>query len=251
MAGGGAGRRGPGGIRRRAHSEAALKVPYREREQSVTSSEMAGPGPTDRRHGSRARDGAADHQHRAAPPRHPRRAAAVAAATARPCSTSSRSSATCTPASRSPAGDQEYWKAITFVERMDYLAYYFNAYAYCSSVEALLDEEVPPRAQYLRVIHMELNRIASHLFWLGTAALDIGASVDALVGAARARRLPRPVRDVGRPAPAHALLPGGGRGLRTSRRASEEKCQDQWPASRPASTSTRRCSTATRSGCSG
>ena len=71
--------------------------------------------------------------------------------------------------------DQEYWKAITFVERMDYLSYYFNAHVYCSSVERLLGVEVPPRAQYLRVIHMELNRIASHLFWLATAALDIGA----------------------------------------------------------------------------
>jgi len=70
---------------------------------------------------------------------------------------------------------QQYWKAITFVERMDYLAYYFNAFAYCSAVEGLLDEQVPPRAQALRVIHMELNRIASHLFWIGTAALDIGA----------------------------------------------------------------------------
>ena len=71
--------------------------------------------------------------------------------------------------------DQQYWKAITFVERMEYLSYYFNAYAFCAAVERLLDEEVPPRAQYLRVIHMELNRIASHLFWLGTAALDLGA----------------------------------------------------------------------------
>jgi NADH-quinone oxidoreductase subunit D len=71
--------------------------------------------------------------------------------------------------------DQQYWKAITFVERMDYLAYYFNAMAYCMAVERLLDEEVPPRAQYLRVIHLELNRIASHLFWIGTSALDIGA----------------------------------------------------------------------------
>ncbi|MBA3422817.1 MAG: NADH-quinone oxidoreductase subunit D [Thermoleophilaceae bacterium] len=71
--------------------------------------------------------------------------------------------------------DQQYWKAITFVERMDYLAYYFNAYAFCGAVERLLGEEVPPRAQYLRVIHMELNRIASHLFWLGTSALDLGA----------------------------------------------------------------------------
>ena len=71
--------------------------------------------------------------------------------------------------------DQQYWKVITFVERMDYLAYYFNAMAFCMSVERLLEEEVPARAQYLRVIHMELNRIASHLFWLATAALDIGA----------------------------------------------------------------------------
>ena len=71
--------------------------------------------------------------------------------------------------------DQQYWKAITFVERMDYLAYYFNAMAFCMTVERLLEEEVPARAQYLRVIHLELNRIASHLFWIATAALDIGA----------------------------------------------------------------------------
>jgi NADH-quinone oxidoreductase subunit D len=71
--------------------------------------------------------------------------------------------------------DQQYWKAITFVERMDYLAYYYNAMAFCMAVERLLGEEVPPRAQYLRVIHLELNRIASHLFWIATAALDIGA----------------------------------------------------------------------------
>ena len=71
--------------------------------------------------------------------------------------------------------DQQYWKVITFVERMDYLAYYFNATAYCMSVEKLLEEEVPPRAQYLRVVHMELNRIASHLFALATGALDLGA----------------------------------------------------------------------------
>src|SRR3954465_2387146 len=71
--------------------------------------------------------------------------------------------------------DQQYWKVIPFVERMDYLSYYFNATAFCMAVEKLLDEEVPARAQYLRVIHLELNRIASHLFWLGTSALDLGA----------------------------------------------------------------------------
>jgi NADH-quinone oxidoreductase subunit D len=73
------------------------------------------------------------------------------------------------------AEDKSYWKVIPVVERMDYLSYYFNAMAFCGAVEALLGLDVPPRAQYLRVIHLELNRISSHLFWLGTAALDIGA----------------------------------------------------------------------------
>ena len=71
--------------------------------------------------------------------------------------------------------DKSYWKVIPLVERMDYLAYYFNAMAFCMSVERLLDEEVPERGQYLRVIHCELNRIHSHLVWLGTSALDLGA----------------------------------------------------------------------------
>ena len=73
------------------------------------------------------------------------------------------------------AEDKSYWKAIPVIERMDYLAYYFNAYAFCGATEALLEVEIPPRAQYLRVIHMELNRIMSHLVWLGTSALDLGA----------------------------------------------------------------------------
>lgn len=73
------------------------------------------------------------------------------------------------------AEDKSYWKAIPVIERMDYLAYYFNAMAFCGATETLLDVEVPKRAQYLRVIHMELNRIMSHLVWLGTSMLDLGA----------------------------------------------------------------------------
>jgi NADH-quinone oxidoreductase subunit D len=73
------------------------------------------------------------------------------------------------------AEDKSYWKAIPVVERMDYLSYFFNAMAYCGAVEALVEVEVPRRAQYLRVIHLELNRIMSHLVWLGTSALDLGA----------------------------------------------------------------------------
>jgi NADH-quinone oxidoreductase subunit D len=73
------------------------------------------------------------------------------------------------------AEDKAYWKVIPVIERMDYLSYYFNSMAFCGAVETLLEVEVPKRAQYLRVIHMELNRIMSHLVWLGTGALDLGA----------------------------------------------------------------------------
>ncbi|HWX96863.1 MAG TPA: NADH-quinone oxidoreductase subunit D [Solirubrobacteraceae bacterium] len=73
------------------------------------------------------------------------------------------------------AEDKSYWKVIPVIERMDYLAYYFNAMAFCGAVETLVEVEVPKRAQYLRVINLELNRIASHLFWLATSALDLGA----------------------------------------------------------------------------
>ena len=71
--------------------------------------------------------------------------------------------------------DKSYWKVIPFVERMDYLAYFFNMEAFCGAVERLLELEIPPRAKYLRVIHMELNRIHSHLVGLGTTGLDLGA----------------------------------------------------------------------------
>ncbi len=71
--------------------------------------------------------------------------------------------------------DQSYWKVIPFVERMDYLSYFFNMQAFCGAVETMLELEIPPRARYLRTIHLELNRIHSHLFWLGTSSLDLGA----------------------------------------------------------------------------
>ncbi|CAN5526480.1 NADH dehydrogenase (quinone) subunit D [soil metagenome] len=71
--------------------------------------------------------------------------------------------------------DKSYWKVIPFVERMDYLSYFFNMQAFCGAVEKLLELEIPRRAQYLRVIHLELNRLHSHLVWLGTSALDLGA----------------------------------------------------------------------------
>src|SRR5580658_5341618 len=62
-----------------------------------------------------------------------------------------------------------------YVDRMDYVAAVSNGLGYCEAVEKLLNVEAPPRAQYIRVILTELNRMASHQLWLGTHALDIGA----------------------------------------------------------------------------
>ena len=62
-----------------------------------------------------------------------------------------------------------------YVDRMDYVAAVSNGLGYCEAVEKLLNIEAPPRAQATRVILTELNRISSHLLWLGTHALDIGA----------------------------------------------------------------------------
>jgi NADH-quinone oxidoreductase subunit D len=62
-----------------------------------------------------------------------------------------------------------------YVDRMDYVAAVSNGLGYCEAVEKLLNVEAPPRADYIRVILTELNRMASHQLWLGTHALDIGA----------------------------------------------------------------------------
>ena len=62
-----------------------------------------------------------------------------------------------------------------YVDRMDYVAAVSNGLGYCETVEKLLQVEAPRRANYIRVILTELNRLASHMLWLGTHALDIGA----------------------------------------------------------------------------
>jgi NADH-quinone oxidoreductase subunit D len=73
------------------------------------------------------------------------------------------------------AENRTYVQFAPYVDRMDYVAAVTNSMGYCEAVEKLMGVELPPRAQYTRMILAELQRIASHLLWLGTHALDIGA----------------------------------------------------------------------------
>ena len=70
---------------------------------------------------------------------------------------------------------RSWTQGVTFVTRMDYLSPIFNETAYCLGVEKLLGIEVPERADQIRVMMMEFNRISSHMVALGTGALELGA----------------------------------------------------------------------------
>ena len=73
------------------------------------------------------------------------------------------------------AEHRSYTSAAPYMDRLDYIAAVSNNLAYIGAVEKLAGIQVPPKAQYVRVILTELTRIASHLLWLGTHAMDIGA----------------------------------------------------------------------------
>lgn len=70
--------------------------------------------------------------------------------------------------------DKTYEKGVPLTDRMDYLSPLSNNAVFCMAIEKLVDLEVPERAQMIRVLVLELQRIASHLVWLGTQALDMG-----------------------------------------------------------------------------
>ncbi len=68
-----------------------------------------------------------------------------------------------------------WWKAITYPERIDYVSFQNNELVFVLAIEKLLGVEPPPKAHWMRMLLCELNRIHSHLVWLGTAALELGA----------------------------------------------------------------------------
>lgn len=74
------------------------------------------------------------------------------------------------------AEDLQYTQIIPYTDRMDYLSAMTNNYILCHAVETMMGIKIPERAEYLRVIAMELGRVASHLVWWGTYLLDLGAT---------------------------------------------------------------------------
>lgn len=74
------------------------------------------------------------------------------------------------------AENRTYLQYLPMVDRIDYLSGFFNSYAFCNAVENLAQIELSRRVQYIRVLTMEMNRLASHLLWLGTFLLDMGAT---------------------------------------------------------------------------
>lgn len=68
-----------------------------------------------------------------------------------------------------------YWKAITYPARIDYLSFQANELVFVLAIEKLLEIDVPPKAQWMRTCLLELNRLHSHLVWLGTTGLELGA----------------------------------------------------------------------------
>lgn len=74
------------------------------------------------------------------------------------------------------AESRTYLQYLPTVDRIDYLGGFFNAFAFCNAVENLASIDISKRVKYIRVLTMEMNRLASHLLWLGTYLLDLGAT---------------------------------------------------------------------------
>ena len=107
---------------------------------------------------------------------------------ARRSSRACRPSDICTPGIEKTAEQKKWQQVVPLVERMDYLAAQSNSLCYVLSVEKLLGLEMPQRVKDIRVLLAELQRMASHLVWIGTHAMEIGA-VSMLFYAIREREL--------------------------------------------------------------
>ena len=77
---------------------------------------------------------------------------------------------------------ESYGQVVTLFDRLDYISNLNNELAFCRASERLMEIEVPERAQYVRVILAELNRLASHLLFIGTYAIDLGAMTPVMYG---------------------------------------------------------------------
>ncbi|MEA4836235.1 MAG: NADH-quinone oxidoreductase subunit D [Anaeromusa sp.] len=80
------------------------------------------------------------------------------------------------------AESRTYAQFIPYTDRLDYVSSMCNNLGYCQTVEKLMGIEIPERAEYLRIIMVELNRIASHLICMGSLAIDLGASTGMMFG---------------------------------------------------------------------
>ena len=148
-----------------------------------------------------------------------------------------------------------YLKALVMSDRIDYLNTIGNNFVYCLAIEKLMDVQVPPRAQALRVILAELQRIASHLVWLGTHSADIASqsvlfycfrerekimAIHALISGHHLRYCARARRTGSRTskAPARERLADWRSPQRVGRSAGSRTAQESAPARRPCSTGT-------------
>ena len=165
-----------------------------------------------------------DHQHGAAAPQHPRRAAPHARAPGRDgAAVASRSSATSTPAWRRRARTSPTCRAPPTSPAWTTPSPFFNELVFSLAVEQLLGIEVPPRATWIRMLMCELNRMASHLLFLATNGMDIGAVSMMLYGWREREEVLALLREGHRPADEPQLHPPRRRRRRPARRLARRR----------------------------
>ncbi len=145
------------------------------------------------------------------------------------------------------AENKKWQQVVPLIERTDYLGAQSNSLAYALSVEKLLGLEMPDRVKWIRVLLAELQRINSHLVWLGTHAMDLGA-VSVMLYCFREREL---ILNINELIAGFRLFPELHPDRRAARgpaaRASTSRCASCWIGCRSSCASTRTCSPATRS----